>query len=227
MTTAAARRSPSGGGVRDGTPCWPSAGQVLVRRVMGAQLPSPQLSGTPGSALRSARTLRRAPGNRQDRQECALWPPARAGGSSAGSQRAGLCQLRKYDRFAVPVAQRGGPPGRADVADPAGTLTEHGHQVPFVAVVGDDRRKRDRPAAPASGDLHHDQPSRPGPAAASRARAALRHLATRLARPWRYSHRRTRSWNTAARPPRPGHHSHRPTPVRPLKGEGRDSSKSG
>src|SRR5512142_2105622 len=44
------------------------------------------------------------------------------------------------DRFPATVTQHSTPPGRAHVAYPVGVLTEHGNQVPAVAVVGDDRR---------------------------------------------------------------------------------------
>jgi glycine/D-amino acid oxidase-like deaminating enzyme len=65
------------------------------------------------------------------------------------------------DLFPAAVTQYGLPPGCAHVADPVRIVTEHGNQVPAIVIVGDDRGKRDRLAATASGDLHRDQPFRP------------------------------------------------------------------
>ena len=44
----------------------------------------------------------------------------------------------EHDWFPAAVTQHGTPAGRAYVADPAGVLTEHGHQVPPALIVGDD-----------------------------------------------------------------------------------------
>ena len=70
--------------------CSPPAVELLPRRVTDAHSCLPPLPGTPGTAPRSARTPRRAPGNRPGR---ALWPPVRAGDSSAGSERGALPRL--------------------------------------------------------------------------------------------------------------------------------------
>ena len=124
----------------------------------------------------------------------------------------------QHDRFPVTVAQHGAPPGRADVADPVGVLAEHGNQVPAVVVVGDDRRKRDRSAGAAPGDLNHDQPpgpgagrGQPGPAARSGPWPGGSHAcggtATAVPCP-----------RTPPITPQPGQHRHPPAPDPPAPG---------